>query len=283
MAAAMSEPGKLLVLAVESSAARSAVAVLETVASCQLPVASGARSLADSSQTTANWQLTTVVRDFPRGSGGVGAGSPAAAAEAALAEAGRKASEVNLVAVSVGPGSYTGLRIGVSFAKTFAWAAGAEVVPVPSLLALARTAQAASLAPGILVATADAFRGQLYARAFRAGPSGELAELTGDLALAPGELAGRLAGLAGGGGPVRVFGSGAARYAGELAAAARGLGLALELAPGPLAPSAGEVGRAGLRLAAAGMTVTAHDLVPVYLRKTEAEERLERGERSPTP
>jgi len=249
----MSEPQELLVLAVESSAARSAVALLE------------------SGQLLAE-------REFPRGAGGVGAGSPAAAAEEALRAAGRRPSAVGLLAVSVGPGSYTGLRIGVSFAKSFAWATGAAVVAVPSLRALAETAvsppTADRLPPtAVLVPTADAFRGQLYARAFRREASGALTDLTGDLVLKPSELVERLAGLAPAGG--RCFGAGAARYQAVLAAAARAAGLALEVAPEPDSPSADTIGRIGLELFLSGKAVTAHDLVPVYLRKTEAEERAE--------
>ena len=258
MPTAMSEPQELLVLAVESSAARSAVALL-----------AGPRLLA--------------VREFPRGSGGVGAGSPAAAAEAALAGIGRKPADIGLVAVSVGPGSYTGLRIGVSFAKTFAWATGAAVAAVPSLRALAEDAAAALPEGAVLVPTADAFRGQLYARAFRRDGPGQFTDLTGDLVLEPAELVSRLAGIRSA--PATghwqlttghcCFGSGAARHQAALSAAARAAGLALEFAPEPASPSAEAVGRIGLGLFLAGKAVTAHDLVPVYLRKTEAEERAE--------
>ena len=278
----MSNPEKLLILAVESSAARSAVALLE-----------GGRPLAE--------------RGFPRGEGGVGAGSPAEAARQALESAGRKAAEIGLLAVSVGPGSYTGLRIAVSFAKTFAWATGAAVVAVPSLSALAEDAAAALAGCAVLIPTADAFRGQLYARVFRREASGTLADLTGDLVLKPSELvstlaqalaavsdnrqaqardgrrqvpAGRPEGRGAGCGAQPAtgnccFGSGAARHAEALREAAGQAGLPLEISAEPSSPSAATVGRIGLGRFLAGKTVTAHDLVPVYLRKTEAEERLE--------
>jgi tRNA threonylcarbamoyladenosine biosynthesis protein TsaB len=249
---------------------------------------------------TDNWKLATVVvREFPRGSGGGGAGSPAAAAEAALAEAGRRPADVGLVAVSVGPGSYTGLRIGVSFAKTFAWATGAAAVAVPSLASLAATRVPGSWfqvpgsgnenpnrkAPGqILVPTADAFRGQLYARALAQSETGSLTALTDDLVLAPEELVTRLQQLSS---PNQepgtrnqepqfaVFGSGAAKHREALEAAARAAGLPLAVSAEPESPAVEVVGRLGLELFLAGKTVTAHDLVPVYLRKTEAEERAE--------
>lgn len=237
----------VLILAVESSGPRNSVALL-----------AGGELLAE--------------REFARGQGGRGAGSPAAAAEEALGAAGRGPKDVDLVAASCGPGSYTGLRIGVSFAKSFAWAAGAAVVAVPSLRALAGECSAQA---DVLVATGDAFRGQLYARAFRREAGGDLADLTGDLVLRPEELERRLAGTVGAEERLLVFGAGADKYAEPLCAAFKAGGLAAELAPEPASPSAAAVGKIGLALFEAGKIVTAHDLVPVYLRKTEAEERLE--------
>ncbi len=236
-----------LVLAVESSGPRSAVALL-----------AGGELLAE--------------REFARGQGGRGAGSPAAAAGEALGAAGRGPQDVDLVAVSIGPGSYTGLRIGVSFAKSFAWAAGAAVVAVPSLRALAEECDAEA---DVLVATGDAFRGQIYARAFRREDAGALADLTGDMVLRPEELAPRLAGTVGAEERLLVFGSGAEKHAGPLHEAFEACALVADFSPQPASPSAAAVGRIGLKLFEAGKTVTAHDLVPVYLRKTEAEERLQ--------
>lgn len=239
-----------LVLAVETSAARGAVALL-----------AGRRLLGE--------------REFPRGRGGAGAGTPAAAAERLLESAGRKAAEVGLVAVSIGPGSYTGLRVGVSFAKAFAWATGAAAVPVSSLLALAASAPESGGGGALLAPAADAFRGQIYARALRRGDAGELEPLTADLVLAPEALAGALRPLASGAARWRVFGSAAARHGRTLAAALAAAGLAAELSAEPAAPAAAAVGRLGLERFSAGKAVTAHDLAPVYLRRTEAEERLE--------
>ena len=64
----------------------------------------------------------------------------------ALASAGLKAAELAAVGVSLGPGSWTGLRIGISAAKTFAWAAHVPLICVPSFEALA--AGAAHREPG---------------------------------------------------------------------------------------------------------------------------------------
>lgn len=264
----MTGKNAFLILAVETSAAPSAVALLEAPAG-------GAGGMRPSPAVLG-------VREFARGKGGMGSDTPARAAELLLGAAGRRPAEVGLVAVSVGPGSYTGLRIGISFAKTFAWAVGAPAVAVPSLTALAGTAAAGGLPTAggeLLVATSDAFRGQLYARAFRAR-GGELLPLTGDLVMDAPTLIATLASLHCAG--HLIFGPGASRHADGLQAAAQAVGLSISTVAGPTAPSAIEVGRLGLGLFAAGKTVTPHDLVPVYLRKTEAEERLAAGKTEPT-
>jgi len=83
---------------------------------------------------------------------------------AALESAGWSCSEIRLVAVTIGPGSFTGLRVGVTTAKTFAYAAGCEVIGVDTLAAIAAQAP---LAPGKqLWSVLDAQRGQLFAARF---------------------------------------------------------------------------------------------------------------------
>ncbi|HEX6984119.1 MAG TPA: tRNA (adenosine(37)-N6)-threonylcarbamoyltransferase complex dimerization subunit type 1 TsaB, partial [Planctomycetaceae bacterium] len=74
-----------------------------------------------------------------------------------LARHGVAAADVDAVAVSVGPGSFTGLRVGVTFAKTFAYAAGAELAAVETFRAIAENAPAA----GTVAVVADAQRGGL--------------------------------------------------------------------------------------------------------------------------
>lgn len=66
--------------------------------------------------------------------------------ERALRENGLKASDLEAVAVSLGPGSWTGLRIGISAAKALAWGANTGLIGVPSFEALAL--DAAAHAPG---------------------------------------------------------------------------------------------------------------------------------------
>ena len=121
--------------------------------------------------------------------------------------AGITAGDLDAVAVSAGPGSYTGLRVGFSLAKGMALARGLPVVPIPTLEAVAYQHRDSAAR---LCAVVDAGRGQLYVARFERvaggrgrGSSGArgparwagLPGQRGQVAvLTPDELAGRLAG-----------------------------------------------------------------------------------------
>lgn len=76
-----------------------------------------------------------------------------------LERCGKVPSDVEAVAVSIGPGSFTGLRVGVVCAKTFAYATGCRIVAVDTLQAIA-----ANSPPDVTIVDAviDAFRGELF-------------------------------------------------------------------------------------------------------------------------
>jgi tRNA threonylcarbamoyladenosine biosynthesis protein TsaB len=98
------------------------------------------------------------------------------AIQALLAQAGLAVAELDGLAVGLGPGSYTGLRIGLTAAKTLAYAAGKPLVGLDSLEAIARNAPAAALRVSV---AADAQRGDLYVADFRReGPEGPLLRLS---------------------------------------------------------------------------------------------------------
>jgi tRNA threonylcarbamoyladenosine biosynthesis protein TsaB len=83
--------------------------------------------------------------------------------------AGWKANDVDVVAVTVGPGSFTGLRIGVTTAKTLAYAWKADLVAVDTLDVLARQAPSTG---DVLHAVLDAHRQELFTADFRRDAAG---------------------------------------------------------------------------------------------------------------
>jgi len=104
-----------------------------------------------------------------------------------VAEAGREWADFDRIAVTVGPGSFTGLRVGVAFAKGLASALDRPAVGIGALEALAAEAE------GLVAAVIDARRDQLYLQIFEDG-----APLMAPDVLAPGAAAARLVELAGG-------------------------------------------------------------------------------------
>lgn len=97
----------------------------------------------------------------------------------------RTVDDIDLIAVSVGPGSFTGLRIGLSIAKGIALATGCAVVGVPSLEALAHVAPERG---GLICPVLDARKGEVYAGLFRCAAGG-LTRVADDCATTPERLA----------------------------------------------------------------------------------------------
>ena len=84
--------------------------------------------------------------------------------EGLLQDANTTLSHVEGVAVAVGPGSFTGLRIGIAAVKALAWAAGKPLIPVGTLPGLAAQAWAFD---GLVAPVMDARRGQVYTAVYR--------------------------------------------------------------------------------------------------------------------
>ena len=83
-----------------------------------------------------------------------------------LAAAGRTKEEIGAVGVTCGPGSFTGVRIGVATAKGLAWALGCELVSVTSLEAMAGAMLAEHSDASLAVPVLDARRGEVFAAVF---------------------------------------------------------------------------------------------------------------------
>jgi len=106
--------------------------------------------------------------------------------EALLAEGGMRLDDLQGLAVSIGPGSFTGLRVAVAFAKGLAFAGHLPVAAVSTLEALAWVADAA--APARVLAALDARKGEIYAALFAPEGAG-LRRLTPDAVWQPAALA----------------------------------------------------------------------------------------------
>ena len=84
-----------------------------------------------------------------------------------MTRAGLGFADLDLVAVTVGPGSFTGIRVGVAVARGIALAAGKPIAGISTLVALAEDGRAAAPGEPVLAAI-DARRGEVYAQAFAA-------------------------------------------------------------------------------------------------------------------
>ena len=173
--------------------------------------------------------------------------------------------EMDVIAVAAGPGSFTGLRIGVAAAKGLAWPGNKPCAGVSTLEAMAW-----SLAhvEGDICPVMDARRNQVYNARFQA-EGGRLTRLCPDRAISIEELAGELESRK----KTQILvGDGAVLCYNELTKR----GLPVELAPPHLRfQSAWGVARGALELARKDGLVTAAALAPVYHRLSQAErERL---------
>ena len=177
------------------------------------------------------------------------------------------------IAVSVGPGSFTGLRIGVTLAKTLAFSTGARLIAVPSLPVIAHNAPSGG---HCLMPILDAKRDQVFSAISRR-TGGGLEEL------APPQLVHLPDLLVKSPRPVMVIGEGVTYHRQHLAGAAQmgNLGSDSEnilIAPEDTwYPRAATVARLAIELRSRGELADPFTLAPLYIRKPEAQERMEAG------
>jgi len=175
---------------------------------------------------------------------------------------GRDVKDVDAFAVAAGPGSFTGIRIGVGVVKSLAFASGKPAAPVSTLLALASklAADGARLVCPLL----DAKKDEIYAGLFEARRS-VLAELVPQGAYAPDAFFARLPAHR----VISFAGSGLAVYRDRLLAYVRDKARFPRRSPF----IAAEVGRIGRGMIHEGQGVAAGSLEPLYFRRSQAEER----------
>ena len=176
--------------------------------------------------------------------------------------------ELDVIAVSSGPGAFTGLRVGLGTAKGLAFSTGARIVSVPTLQAFAfgLSGSASPVAPML-----DARKKEVYTGLFLASAGGDVSTLIPERAVRAAEFAAEL------GEHERVVfaGLGAELYKEEIIEACPAEAI---FAPAAAAyPSPASVAYRGLRMALRGEFTDPASASPRYLRKSEAEVAREKG------
>lgn len=173
--------------------------------------------------------------------------------------------DVDAFAVAAGPGSFTGIRIGLSAVKAFAFASGKPVAQVPVLEALA----AKVLAENVRLACPflDAKKSEIYAALFEL-KGRQIIELVPQGAYNPDDFfsrlpLGRVIHFSGNG--LRVYREKVIQYLRDKARF-----------PQRTFFIAAEVGKLGYKILEAGQGKSASQLEPIYLRKSQAEEKCQR-------
>ncbi len=169
-----------------------------------------------------------------------------------LADAGWAPENLEALAVAVGPGSFTGLRIGLAAVKGLALALGLPIAAVPTLDAMAEALPFAGLP---VCPVLDARKGEVYGCLYR-WDGGRMRREWEYVALAPDALAARLTE------PVILLGDGASLIRSPHARLAP---------PHRRVPSPAAVALLGRARLAEAQIVAAGELVPIYLRPSEAE------------
>lgn len=179
--------------------------------------------------------------------------------------------ETDAFAISAGPGSFTGVRIGISTLKGLAFGSEKLCAPVSTLEALAFNECGTA---GIICAVMDARRGEFYNALFRCDETGALVRLTEDRAISAEALFEQLSAYRL---PVVVCGDGAVVFYKLCKSFANSDFLRLSL-PHRRVQRASSVACIGAAMLEAGQGVVASRLAPLYLRASGAERKREKSE-----
>lgn len=190
-----------------------------------------------------------------------------------LQDAGLEVRRLHSIAVSIGPGSFTSLRVGLATLKGLAFGSDVRVAAVPTLAAMALGAgQNAFEGVGRferggeepwVVSVLDAGRGEVYAAAYATPGSWTALEALPESVYTPDELIARL--------PTRAFLVGSCPELFEQVV--REDGGSKQISWLKAFPSARDIGRLGFAMFHAGLVHAAEDLLPRYVRRADAEAR----------
>ena len=182
-----------------------------------------------------------------------------------LRHAGLKIGDIDVFGVATGPGSFTGLRIGLSTVKGFSYATGKPVVAIPTLEAFAWNfpCSAHPVCPML-----DARKKEVYAAVFLWRDEG-FEKIMEESSIGPGDLGTILRG------PVLLAGEGARIYRDVFRDALHEH--ALFAPPQWSVPSPSNVAFLGLKRAMNGEFMDPISLVPLYIRKSEAEVKFKKA------
>lgn len=176
--------------------------------------------------------------------------------------------QIEQVYLSIGPGSFTGLRIAVMVARSLSQAIGCMVVAVPTLDVLAQNAPAEALHLGVIL---DAKRGQIFAARYHrnetaAAGAGAWQCMTGPILTSPKEFVRQSPR------PLHVLGEGVDYHRGALRAGVDSDNDLIELGRETWIARAAAVYELGWALAKRGIFADIKSLVPLYIRLPEAQE-----------
>lgn len=181
-----------------------------------------------------------------------------------LGYTGLSLSRIDLVAVAQGPGSFTGLRIGIAAAKALAFALNKPIVGIPTLDVLAHNTPQCRLS---ICAALDARKSEVFAAFYRSNPDNPgagLSRLSDYLCVTPEGLAERIVT------PVLLLGDGVVRY-GDIVRRRSGSGLVF-FAPSELNyPRASVLCRLAFEKWCQEGGLHPRDLRPLYVRPSDAE------------
>jgi tRNA threonylcarbamoyladenosine biosynthesis protein TsaB len=186
--------------------------------------------------------------------------------QCALESAHAQVGDVDLLAVAVGPGSFTGLRVGIASMQGLAFARGLKIVPVSTLEALAHETARMTGEDRLIASWIDAQRGEVFAALYETNGASVL--VSASSAIPADTLQSWRAAL--GARRVMFAGDGAVRYRDVIAATLGSRAEILEPVPALAVPVA--------RLARLdpGRAVLPHAIVPIYIRRSDAELARER-------